>query len=104
MWQADTAMLKDVGAADWRPSLAVGDAVRVRAGTSDPDFPDRPLDGWIGKIVERNEKAVPTQCRVQWDESTLDAMSAGDRKRCEREDFVLDQMWLFEDDLDVLTD
>ena len=37
--------------------FSVGDAVRVRAGVIDPDFPDIPLDGWAGVIAECDETA-----------------------------------------------
>ncbi len=102
MWQDDAVMLEDVDVADWRPSLAVGDAVCARAGTSDPDFPDRQLDGWSGMIVEIDETVAPAQYLVQWDRNTVSGMSPDCRSRCETEDFVFDQMWLLEDDLNIL--
>ena len=102
MWQSDTAMLEDVVAEEWRPLPTVGDIVCVRPGTSDPDFPARQLDGWIGKIVDRDETVAPVQCLVQWNDSTIDRMSSDERSLCEWEDFAIDQMWLLEEELDVL--
>jgi hypothetical protein len=109
MWQnntalledENTALLEDIDVADWRPSLAVGDAVGVRAGTADPDFPDRQLDGWTGVLIALDKTIAPMRCLVQWDRTTLDGMSADYRVRCEMEDFALEQMWLSEDDLDA---
>jgi len=103
MWQADTAILEDFSATGQRPPLAIGDAVFARAGTPDPDFPDILLDGWIGEIVELDATVTPVRYLVQWDERTLGRMAPDCRDRCEMEDFVLDQMWLLEDDLDALT-
>ena len=71
MWQDDTAMLEDIGAADGRPLLTVGDAVCVRPGTPDPDFPGRRLDGWSGSIIEQNNTVSPAQYLVQWDKNTV---------------------------------
>ena len=33
-------------------TFSVGDAVRVRFGVTDPDFPDIPFGGWAGAITE----------------------------------------------------
>jgi len=68
----------------------------------DPDFPDRRLDGWSGMILETDETVTPVQYLVQWDRKTVRKMSSECRVRCEMEDFVFDQMWLLEGDLDVL--
>jgi len=92
------------GVRDWRPPLAVGDAVCVRAGTPDPDFPGKRLDDWTGVIAARNEAVAPTRCLIQWDENTVDGMSDEYRVRCAMEDLALDQMWLSEDDLYALPD
>ena len=32
--------------------FAVGSRVRVRRGTIDPDYPDIPLGGWTGTVLE----------------------------------------------------
>ncbi len=34
------------------PEFSVGDAVRVKPGVTDPDFPDTPFGGWAGTIAE----------------------------------------------------
>jgi hypothetical protein len=102
MWQGGTATVEEIGTANQRPPLAVGDIVCARAGTWDPDFPDCRLDGWMGEIVEVDETVAPARYLVQWNQRTLGRMSPDCRDRCEMEDFVLDRMWLFDDDLDVL--
>jgi len=39
--------------------FAVGDSVRVRIGVTDPDFPDIPLGGRVGKIAEIEDADTP---------------------------------------------
>jgi hypothetical protein len=101
MRQVDAAVLEDVGIADPSLLLSLGDSVCVKAGTPDPDFPDRQLDGWTGVIVELDETVIPAQYLVQWDQATISGMPPEDRKRCEIEDFALDRMWLLEEDFEV---
>jgi hypothetical protein len=38
-----------------RCTRSKGDAIRVRLGVTDPDFPDIPRGGWAGKITEVEE-------------------------------------------------
>jgi hypothetical protein len=37
--------------------FAAGAQVRVRPGTTDPDFPDIPLGGWAGTIREVDRRS-----------------------------------------------
>ena len=34
------------------PKFKVGDRVRVKPGVTDVDYPDMPLGGWAGTVVE----------------------------------------------------
>jgi len=45
--------------------FAVGDAVRVCSGVTDPDFPDIPLGGWAGKITGA-EEGNPPLYSIRW--------------------------------------
>jgi hypothetical protein len=103
MWQSNTAMLEDIDAADRRPRLAIGDTVGTRVGTFDPDFPDIELNGWIGTIIKRDDTIATARCLVRWDERTVRQMSPDCREWCDMEDAAIDEMWLFEDDLDAVT-
>jgi len=47
------------------PRFALGDAVRVRPGVTDPDFPDIPLGGWAGEITEVEEGDAPLYL-IRW--------------------------------------
>ena len=66
------------------PRFGVGDAVRVRAGVIDPDFPDIPLSGWAGVIAEIDD-SVPPLYLVAWTDETLDRITPAYRVRCDHE-------------------
>lgn len=82
--------------------FAVGSAVRVKPGVTDPDFPDRPLGGWSGTVRERDAAESPPLCLVAWDRRTLDGMGPGHRRRCERDGLDHDSMWLAADALELV--
>ena len=96
------ATLLDAGAANECLFLAIGDMVCVKPGTLDPDFSGWPLDGWVGEIVELDATSTPRHYLVRWNEDTVARMPPDCRDWCEREDVALDQMWLFDVDLDPL--
>lgn len=59
----------------------VGDKVRVRRGIMDVEYPDIPLGGWAGTIVEVNGEL----CVVEWSKDTLTAVHPVYKNRCERD-------------------
>lgn len=77
----------------------VGDAVRVRAGVADPDFPDIPLAGWAGVIASIDE-TIPPLYLVRWSAETLSRITPAYRVRCEREGMDGDETWLLGKDLE----
>ena len=79
--------------------FSVGDAVRVRAGVIDPDFPDIPLDGWAGVIAECDETSPPLYL-VRWSAETLDRLAPAYRVRCDREGMDAGETWLLGTDLE----
>jgi len=74
--------------------------VRVKPGTTVPDFEDIPLGGWAGTIVEVDQRSNPPTYLIEWDQYTLDHMHPVYRKRCERDDLELESLWLGEADLE----
>src|SRR5581483_2251802 len=55
-----------------QPRFAVGDHVRVRAGVVDPDYPDIPLGGWAGVIVDyEDDEDEGWRYNVEWTQETL---------------------------------
>jgi hypothetical protein len=81
--------------------FAVGDRVRVKPGTTVPDFEDIPLGGWAGTITEVDQRSNPPTYLIEWDKHTLDHMHPVHRKRYERDGLELESMWLGQDDLEV---
>jgi len=80
-------------------AFQVGDVVRVKAGVSDPDFPEFPMGGWTGVISLINGKA-PHACLIELDRRTLNGLHPVYRKRCERDGLVYEQVWLLPEDLE----
>jgi hypothetical protein len=74
--------------------FAPGAAVRVRAGTTDPDFPGVALGGWTGTVREIDAASQPPLVLIEWDAATLARMDTGYRDLCENEDLEIETMWL----------
>ena len=77
--------------------FSVGDQVRVRHGTVDPDYPDLPLGGWAGTIVKIDEDGL---CHILLNSATLDQIHPVYRKRCERDDLHIEILDMYQEDLD----
>ena len=54
-----------------RGKFRVGDKVRVKRGVQDTDYPDMPLGGWAGEIVELHDDGMYT---LRWSHETLEAI------------------------------
>ena len=80
--------------------FTTGTKVRVKMGTTVPDFEDFPLGGWSGTIAEVEEGRPGPTYLIEWDRRTLDAMHPVYRNRCERDGLGLESMWLGEDDIE----
>jgi hypothetical protein len=83
-----------------RRAFAVGDRVLVRRGVTDPDFPDLPIGGWAGTVVEVQTRESPPTVLVRWSPATLAGIHPVFRKRSERDGFDIGEMWLGHDDLE----
>lgn len=82
------------------PRFGVGTSIRVKPGTTVPDFEDIPLGGWAGTISEVDQRSNPPTYLIEWTKHTLDHMHTVFRKRCERDGLGLESMWLGEDDIE----
>ena len=81
------------------PVFSTGDAVRVKPGVTDPDFPDIPFGGWAGTITEV-EDGNPRTYLIALNEQTLKSIHPIYHKRCERDGLEADQVWMLEEDLE----
>jgi hypothetical protein len=79
--------------------LNVGDAVRVKPGVTDPDFPYITLGGWAGTISEV-EDGDPRTYRLEFNERTLKSIPPIYFQRCERLGFEAEEIWLSEEELE----
>jgi hypothetical protein len=82
------------------PRFAVGDRVRVRPGTTDPDYPDLPMGGWVGVVEDVNVTRTETLYQVEWSGATLAAVNPVYFRRCERDELDEESSWLGEKDLE----
>ena len=78
----------------------VGTVVRVRPGTADPDFPEFPLGGWVGKVADINQKESPPLYLIEWSRHTLDQIHPIYSKRSERDGLEIEKAWLNETELE----
>jgi hypothetical protein len=74
-----------------------GEKVRVRHGVRDTDYPDMPLGGWEGKVVEVHHNGTYTIC---WSVETLASVHPVFKARCENDGLEFEQYCLGEDDLE----
>jgi len=65
----------------------------------DPDYPELPLGGWRGRIIQIQERQN-TNYLVRWSRETLQNIHPVYREQCERDDVCLDQVWLVAEDLE----
>ncbi len=75
----------------------VGDRIWVRHGVMDTEYPDMPLGGWAGTIIEVHRRGMYT---VHWSRETLAAIHPVYKKRCERDGMMLAGYWLADNDLE----
>ena len=82
-------------------AYAVGDRVRVRRGVTDPEYPDLPLGGWAGAVVEIDARSPPSPTYlVRWGRETLRLVHPIYERRAERDGFEFGSMWLGANDLE----
>jgi hypothetical protein len=82
----------------------VDDAVRVKAGTTDSDFPDIPLGGWSGRVEDVDASESPPMYLVEWNDFTLTHMHPVYQVRCDRDDLDWHTCWLTEAELEPADD
>ncbi len=78
-------------------TFQIGDRVRVQHGVKDGDFPDMPLGGWAGTIIESHDDGMFT---VRWTEETLASIHPVFKKRCEKDGLEFEVYLLGPDDLE----
>jgi hypothetical protein len=80
----------------------LGNSVKVKQGVKDPDFPENNLNGWQGRIIEKDEdEEGDTIYCVAWDSITLAQMEDVYLVECVEEGLDFTSMFLKEDELEL---
>jgi len=77
----------------------IGMRVCVKRHVMDPDYPELPLGGWRGQIIQSQERPNRTHL-VRWSQETLNEIHPVYLQLCEEDDLCFDQTWLFEGELE----
>ena len=85
---------------DFSPKFKGGNTVRGKHGVTDVEYPDMPLGGWAGTVIEVSGSDTFT---VRWSKETLSAIHPVFKKRCEKDGIDLEEYALTGDDLDADT-
>lgn len=82
------------------PLYAVGQKLRVKRGTPDPDFSDIPLGGWVGIVKELDVDDAENIYELELTPETLAAVPDVYESRCERAGIAHDTIRLAESALE----
>src|SRR5258708_955825 len=86
-----------------QPVVTVGDYVRVRPGVRDPDFPDRDISGWTGRVTDvLTPEGGETLVNVSWSRSTCLAIPLEIRRLCDDKGIAHDEIVLHAQELEVI--
>jgi hypothetical protein len=91
-----------IGLGEWylkgeEGKFAMGDHVRVRHGTVDPDYSDLPLGGWCGTITELGDEGY---CTIKLNQQTLDHIHPICKRRSERDGLNVEELEMKQEDLE----
>jgi hypothetical protein len=64
-------------------ALPIGTRIRVKPGTTVPEFPELTCGGWTGTIADSSGKKPDTKYIVEWDDPTLALLPESYVKLCE---------------------
>jgi hypothetical protein len=75
----------------------VGNKVRVKHGVKDVDYPDMPMGGWAGTVIEIGGGDT---FLIRWSKETLATIHPVFKQRCEKDGLDWEQYALTSDDLE----
>lgn len=85
-------------------NIKVGDGIKVKKGTKDPDFEDLLIEDWTGKVVEIIEEYDDENIAlisIKWDNSTLQKLPKKYVKECENLGLDWECMSLYVSDIEL---
>ena len=80
--------------------FAKGDQVRVKAGVVHAEYPDIPMGGWTGTVINIGW-LTPISYEILWSEETMAQVHPVYAKRCRRDDSEPEACWVDEWDLEA---
>lgn len=82
--------------------LAAGTRIRVKAGVVSPEFPEIPIGGWTGSVMEASGKPPMMYYIVEWDQNTMDGMPEEYVQKCEAQQLYYRMANLAEADIEAM--
>ncbi|MCA8998573.1 MAG: hypothetical protein KDA80_16355 [Planctomycetaceae bacterium] len=70
-------------AAAKKPKPTPGGRIQVNDGVNMPEFPDLPIGGWTGTVLETTGSGSKMKVILEWDDACLAAMPAEFKEQCE---------------------
>lgn len=95
VWQAMAKKKAAVG-------LPTGTRVRVKQGIMSPEFPDVPIGGWTGRVMEASGKPPMMSYIIEWDEMTMSSMPKEYVDKCEAQQLYYRMANVMESDLETV--
>jgi hypothetical protein len=79
-----------------------GQIVQVNAGVTMPEFPDLPIGGWQGTVLEASGSGAKMKVILEWDAAALAAIPEHYKQHCESQGLVANMACLPASDLQVV--
>jgi hypothetical protein len=83
--------------------IKIGDYVKVKEGTKDPDFDMFLIGGYQGRVFHIGENPDETLIGITWDKQTLLKMPKIMRNRCINDYLEYDKMFLLSDEVEIIS-
>lgn len=83
--------------------INIGDKIRVKDGVMDPDYPNRSIRGWTGKVINIEHHVGKEVALIEWDDVTVREFITRDFiEQCEKNELEYRQMYLYPEDVEVI--
>lgn len=83
---------------------AAGQLIQVNDGVTMPEFPDLPISGWRGVVLETTGSGAKLKVIFEWDAAAQAAMPENYRQHCTNQGLALDMACLAGSDVHVVED
>jgi hypothetical protein len=83
--------------------IKIGDYVKVKEGTKDPDFDMFLIGGYQDRVFHIDENPKETLIGIKWDKQTLLKMPEIMRNRCINDYLEYDKMFLLSDEVEIIS-